>query len=303
MNYFIVLALLYIIVRTIFQGYLKSNKTDRYSVSLISSGLTFSFFLGYYFIRNNYSFNFERLKEIIFNKYALIEGVSSQGYFFALISALPLLPFSLSTPLTSIWLFFALFLEPFILDDYSMNLSIIGIFILFVLGLLTINYHHISKGFNLKKYPQFKLGIILLIISSLSRAIQVTYTKKIGHMYETDELILMSFALTFLIAITMFLYKYLFTDYKPYLDKVFYLILICFFVNNLSVFLRFYSIQNISEDLFILITQTAIILSIFIGYYFFKEKIMLNQLIGFLIIVTSIYLMIKNENSDIKIHK
>ena len=298
MNYIIIITVLYVIIRTVFQGYIKSNKTDRYSMSLISSSLTLLFFLGYYFIRNNYNLNIERLKEIIFNKYALIEGVTSQGYFFFLISALPLLPFSLSTPLTSLWLFFALFLEPFILDNYSMNPYIIGIFILFIVGLLIINYHYINKGFNLKAYPQFKLGIILLMISSLSRAIQVTYTKKIGHKYETDELILMSFILTFLIALTMFLYKYMFTDYKPYLEKVFNLILICFFINNLSVFLRFYSIQNISEDLFLLITQTSIIFSILIGYYFFKEKIVYNQLIGFIIILTSIYLMIKNDNTN-----
>lgn len=295
MNHIIYLVFLYVIIRTIFQGYLKSNKTDRYSLSVISSGLTFFFFLGHYYIRNNYSFNIERFKEIIFNKYALIEGVTSQVYFFALVCALPLLPFNLSTPLTSIWLFFALFLESFILEDYSINKNIIGIFVLFVIGLLTINYHHINKGFNLKKYPQFKLGILLIILSSLSRALQVTYTKKIGHMYETDELILMSYTMTHIIAIMMFLYKYIFTDYKPYFEKVFYLILACAFLNNSSVFLRFYSIQSVPEDLFLVISQTAIIVSILIGFFFFKEKIVINQLIGFIIIITSIYLMIKNE--------
>lgn len=288
-------AFFYIILRTCFSAYIKKNKTDRYSLTLITSSTAFIFFLSYFYVKNNYNFNIKRITEVLYNKYTLIEGITGQMYFFFFITALPLLPFNLATPLSALWLFIALFLEPFILDNYSLEAKVIAIFILFIIGLLTINYHHFNKGFNLKKYPNYKLGLLFLLLSCLGRGLQVTFTKKIGDDYETHELALMSFTANLIIALLMFGYKYLFSDYTPNIHNLVYLIISCILLNNISIFLRFYSIKHLSENLFILITQTSIILSILIGYLFFKEKIVVNQIIGFIIIILSIYLLTKYE--------
>ena len=264
--------------------YFKYTDIDTISISLLGSIIIIiSTILNNETIQNDIHKN--HILEY-FNKDAFIISTSGYIQFILSIYILKNLPLSLTIPLSSLWLIISLFIEKLLLD-IDIQYKQILIIIAFIFGICLINYHHFNNKTELSTNYFFSF---LLIISATCKAFQQIYIKLISNKYSTPKLILMdfSFGLIFAILLAILNYKTVLKSFSKF-KHIISLIIVMTITQNLKVYSRFNGIKFIDINLWNLVSNLTLLLSIILGYVFFNEKITKMQIIGSIIMIISIY--------------
>ena len=225
-----------------------------------------------------------------FNKDGFILSLTGSIQYILGIYLLKKLPLSLTIPISSSWLMISIIFEKILLD-IDFNYIKLFIMLFFMLGLILVNYHHFKnkKGVNINY-----LSIVLLLISVSCKAFQQIYIKFVSNKYSTSKIILIDFlwGLIFNILLCIINFKDVFKSLNK-IKSILYLFIVVFITQNLKVYSKFNGIKKINIDLWDLISNLTIILSIIFGYICFNEKINIMQIIGSIIMIFSIYTLSK----------
>ena len=313
----ILYTFLYVIIGIIY----KSISADIFFINVVSSFIIFSsFFLKGYFsskyigttsneykdsdkdsdkdlnrIKINNIGDHSKLINKLISKDAIIIGASGCLYFIFSLMALKNLPLSIFIPLSSSWVFFSLIFEKILLN-IDIAIENIVVFILLFAGIVTLTYTKNTKTSDTKY-----IYVGILLVSVIVRAFHVTYVKKQSIKYDEEELIAMDYFINTILGIIIF-FGYIYTQKKYNLpDKKTILIIlgVVLLLDNLKNYFKFVSIKNISENSYILITNTSLIFSMILGYYIYNEKITMQKMIGTSILLSSIiaYIFINKDKS------
>lgn len=279
---YIIYNILFVLICLSFQYIIKTNKTDILLISLISSITVFIFYVFKFFYYENRTK--EQFKSLLLNK-KVIAYLSISGTITYLINKyiVRFLPFSLSIGLLNIWILTTLFFQKVMLN-YSVTNEVLLLYILFFVSLLLFNLNKLNDFKKINK--NYIISIILVLISAFARGFQVTYIKKLTEIQSETDIIIMDFI--GIMSISIILVLLFCKNFK--IDKPLYILWFAIF-QFIASYLRFTSINNLSENLFVLITQTQVIFSFLIGYFIFKEKLHLSQIIGGIMMITIIYLI------------
>lgn len=225
-----------------------------------------------------------------FNKDGFILSLTGSIQYILGIYLLKKLPLSLTIPISSSWLMISIIFEKILLD-IDFNYIKLFIMLFFMFGLFLVNYHH----FNNKKRENINyLSIVLLLISVSCKAFQQIYIKFVSNKYSTSKIILIDFlwGLIFNILLCIINFKDVFKSLNK-IKSILYLFIVVFITQNLKVYSKFNGIKKINIDLWDLISNLTIILSIIFGYICFNEKMNIMQIIGSIIMIFSIYTLSK----------
>jgi len=297
-----ILCLFNVLLNVIIGIIYKSININIFFINIFSSCLIFFSFLIKIYI--NYIQNptyYKKEKNIgnnnplsnLLSKEAFIIGLSGSVSFLISLFVLKNIPFSLFIPISNLWIFFSLFFEYLILNIASNFYTIVS-FIIFVFGILIFSNTFMT---SIKYKKEHNFYLILLLLSCIIRGFHITYVKKQSEYFKEDELLLMDFFISFIVSIFVYIgYIFLNKNTKlPTLINLVILILVTLILDNLKNYLKFISISNLSEEIYILLYNTSIIFSMIFGYLIFNEKITKNKIMGIIIMLISIYIYIKNN--------
>lgn len=304
------LCLMYVILNIVVKIAYKKVDIDVYTLNVISAVIIFLTFFSKDYITNIKDNKEEDNKKLINNltsKESIISGITGCFYFITNVLALKQLPLSVFIPLSNTWIFFSLIFEKYMMnvDIKPINILIFGI--LFI-GIITITYKGDSKGSKINKNTIFYIG--LLILSSIIRAYNITYVKQQSHKFREDEMLIMNYFISIIVGIIA-LGIYIFTQKKyniPNLNSILIIVGTVLILDNAKNYFKFESLENLSEDTYIIIYNTSVIFSLIFGYFIFDEKITSRKIIGTVIILSSIlmfsYINKKDDKgNDDKINK
>ena len=297
-----ILCLIYVLLNVVIGIIYKDINVDIFFINMFSSCLIFfSFLIKIYINYIQDATYYKKEKNIgnnnpfnnLLSKEALIIGLSGSLQFLINLFVLKKIPFSLFIPISNLWIFFSLFFEYLILNIDSNFYTILS-FIIFVFGILIFSNTFMT---SIKYKKEHNFYLILLLLSCIIRGFHITYVKKQSEYFKDDELLLMDFFISFIVSIFVYIgYVFLNKNTKlPTLNNLVILILVTLILDNLKNYLKFISISNLSEEIYILLYNTSIIFSIIFGYLIFNEKITKNKIIGIVIMLISIYIYIRNN--------
>lgn len=258
---------------------------------------------------NPFNFSNNPFENIYNNKLSWLIGLTGTIMFLLGVYCLQNIPISLLIPIQASWLVFGLIFNHLILKNTITLDNIISV-ILVITGIITCSWHHFTgdsqKGKVTNKNNKNKNNtnknntnknliffVILSIIFSILKALQVTLIKKVSDYVTPEQVFLMDYGIIFPLALIFFLI-YIFAPLKkwqpelPSQDTIikwfFYVAIIGF----ISIVFRMNAIKMIPEILYNNLGSASIILSIIAGRLFFNEPITLIQIIGAIIIIVGI---------------
>ena len=249
---------------------------------------------------NPLNFSNNPFENIYNNKLAWSIGLTGTIMFLIGIYCLQNIPISLLIPIQSSWLVFGLIFNHLILKNTITLDNIISV-ILVITGIITCSWHHFTRDSQKRELTNNKNNtnknliffVILAIIFSILKALQVTLIKKVSDYVTPEQVFLMDYGTIFPIALIFFLI-YIFAPLKkwqpelPSQDTIIKWFFNVAIIGFISVFFRMNAIKMIPEVLYNNLASTSIILSIIAGKLFFNEPITLIQIIGAIIIIVGI---------------
>lgn len=307
---YILLAFLYVILSSLYTVIIKGIKINSFISFFIVTITIFTIisitnFIDYYKnpkkynkstnVKNILGFDQNPFKNIITNSYSWKIGISGALVILILYFGLKKLPLSLISPINLSWLFFSLMLSTIINKVPLKAINVISIIVL-TIGVLVCSIHHFyqSSENNLGLHFMIIL-VLLLLLSNFCKSYQITESKKIENIIKPEETLLLDYGIRSIIGILV-LIIYLIKPFKmwevevPDISDVGKLILLTSIFVLTYQYLRFKSIENLSQQTFTLIGGTMVVFSIIWGIIFFGESLKKNQIIGIIIIFLALSL-------------
>ena len=301
-----ILAFGFVILSCLSSVIYKKIQIDPIPMSFYSSivgFITFSIIIYYKFKKNPEIFKKKKnpygltdnpFKNIYNNSLSWKIGLSGVIMNLAALFALKKLPYSFVLPINMTWLFFALFFNKIMRKkDITME-KIISISIV-IIGVFVIQFHHIKNfnSLNIENYKYFIFLLIILLISKMMKAYQVNVIKEVEDYVTYNDAILMDWG-TLIVFNTIIYLIYLYSPIKkwtislPQKKEILKLAITNIILLSSYVLLKFKALQNLTVTTFSLISSTNVIFAIIFGYFFFQEKLTINQFIGAIIIIFGI---------------
>ena len=254
---------------------------------------------------NPLNFSNNPFENIYNNKWAWSIGLTGTIIFLLSVYCVQNIPISLLIPIQSSWLVFGLIFNHLILKNTITLDNIISV-ILVITGIITCSWHHFTgdsqkgeltnKKNNTNKNNTNKnliFFVILAIIFSIMKALQVTLMKNISDYVTPEQVFLMDYGTTVPFALIFFAI-YMFAPFKkwqpelPSQDTIIKWFFYVGIIALITIFFRTNAIKMLPEILYNNLSSTTIILSIIAGKLFFNEPITLIQIIGAIIIIVGI---------------
>ena len=254
---------------------------------------------------NPLNFSNNPFENIYNNKWSWSIGLTGTIMFLLGVYCLQNVPISLLIPIQSSWLVFGLIFNHLILKNTITRDNIISV-ILLITGIIICSWHHFTgdsqkgeltnKKNNTNKNNTNKnliFFVILAIIFSIMKALQVTLMKNISDYVTPEQVFLMDYGTTVPFALIFFAI-YMFAPFKkwqpelPSQDTIIKWFFYVGIIALITIFFRTNAIKMLPEILYNNLSSTTIILSIIAGKLFFNEPITLIQIIGAIIIIVGI---------------
>lgn len=249
--------------------------------------------------------NFDFLS-LITNKNRLLVGILMTIFFISAYNGYKLLPTSYSVPIFMTCPLLMMIFDG-IIENSKLNIKQLLCGLFSFMGVLIVSFEKVNMNQSL-----LKIGLISMIIGIVSYSLAYTLQKytpertflkrdseeenkdKSKPIIERVHLNLLNiFTLPFIFLTLMLRIneKYIPSTYKgktPTVKEFIQLMLIFFVLNYGHNVAFFYSYNNLPINIYGALENTNVIASLFIGFFFLKEKITIRKLIGCLIIIIGI---------------
>lgn len=248
--------------------------------------------ISYFFLKITKQGHKIKETDIIQNKSKIRVSFLYSLFLLGLVTGFQYLPVSLALPLH-------MSIVPFtLITNYFLNKKIPNLYQ--VLGSIIIFIGIILASIQKEKYtPTFIVGIIALIISSISMSFVAPIMKKeipdnINNSFIKTNLMLFdnNFFGIIILGIISILYTLIKKEIPKIIDVIKMIMVVLFFQYIIYLF-YYFSLEKLSVNKFLIFSNIEIVISLILGYFFFKEHISLYKIIGIILIIFGIFLGIK----------
>lgn len=213
-----------------------------------------------------------------------------------------LLPLSVSVPLTNLWIISAVIFDKILYAGIISSVQYISIGIL-LLGAILVSFDKIigNSNRNISTMNYF-YGLFSVLISIIFGGYVYTKFKDIVSVNLDPGFTMGIESGGSVIALTLIMIVgYMFNLFNiPKVEDMVIIFLLLTFLFNISIILKFIGFEKVPLVDTILISQSSIIVSVLVGFLYFKESITIHKIIGIIAIIIGSVIGIIFHSRNIK---